>query len=312
MPDADQGSNTPVVTAVFDFSNIDLSGLSGMAAPSTSVPEPAATDPTPAPKVWHVNTPLTAADRSAEWFSLALPSNFYFYDKKELFARRVRGAQQIKFTMAAQQNDTAMSVEAVNSCLNGINARDLTVQDYFYVMYWLRQVSYTSRKYTHVSVCRNPAHLADVAARKVTPDSLRTVHVIEQTDMTERVFDPAALLALDLTLANEAGLTLRPPMVSDMIAIAELASDPSVPEYAEMVTCLDTYSGVIGAINGKPVTAQERYAFLQTAEPDLMHLLSQYTKAVTQYGVQEFINVKCAGCGASGQTELSVSAHSFF
>ncbi len=257
-------------------------------------------------------TPLSPSDKDANLFKIDLPSGGFFYPPGiEVYARLVRGKQQAKFSRAAAERSTRLSVEAVTSCLEGFNAKDLTVEDFNYVMYWLRTLSYTKTQFSHVSICTNPEHLKQVAAKAVPAETLKTVHIITNTNLEERDFDPSTLDQLDLSLVREAGIELRSVLMSDMLEVSELY-DTRNPAHADAIELIDSYAGYIHSVNGEVLSLQDRVAYVENLTPDVLGQIRAYAAAASNYGVRETINVRCKECGAEHAAEIAVSAHDFF
>lgn len=315
---ADSDNSEIVVNASFSFPTKQkpAADFKDLAQP---VHEPAAetlseTAPRTQNPATSLSTPLTQADRDANLFEVALPSGNFFYPAgTRVYAGLVRGKQQAKFSRASQHNSLQITVEAVNSCLSGeFNAMDLTVPDFFYLLYWLRLHSYTKSQFSHVSVCTNPAHLARVAKQELPPDSLKTVSIINSTMLEETLFDPSCLEDLDLSSIKEAGIELRPALVKDTVELTE-TYDANDPEDADAIFLVDNYAAYIASVNGNTaMTLKERVAFVEDLSPDILSQIRSFAVAVTSYGVKELIRVRCKECGAEHVAELAVSAHNFF
>jgi len=305
FPPRSSSQQTQLPTTTVDMSELPDGLPSTAAVVSKPTNEPYTTG-------YRIATPLSPADKDANLFHLALPSNGYFYPPgTKVFGRLVRGKQQAKFTRAAAENSLALTVEAVNSCLEGLNAADLTVLDFFYVMYWLRTLSYTKSQFTHISICTDPKHLQRVAKKELRPESLKTVTIVNNTTLEEDLFDPAALDALDLDLVTAAGITLKPPLVSDTLELAD-AYDARNPEDADAIELVDSYASCIDTVHGQRLSLKDRVAVVEELDPDVLGQIRAYAGAVTRYGIRELIRVRCKECGAEHQAELAVSAHSFF
>lgn len=317
---ADPAPTEIVVNASFSFPqknksapSADFNDLSQPTVVSTPVPTgPERSEPVQ--KATSLSTPLTQADRDANLFEVALPSgNFFYPPGARIYSGLVRGKQQAKFSRASQHNSLQLTVEAVNSCLSGeFNAMDLTVPDFFYLLYWLRLHSYTKSQFSHVSVCTNPEHLARVAKQEIPPDTLKTVSIINNTMLEETLFDPACLEDLDLSCIKGAGIELRPALVKDTVELTE-TYDSNSPDDADAIFLVDNYAAYIASVNGNSqMTLKERVAFVENLDPDVLSQIRSFAVAVTSYGVKELIRVRCKECGAEHVAELAVSAHNFF
>ena len=272
---------------------------------------------------------MTQADRDARYFSLSLPSNFYWYPFKKLTASLITGVQQMKLERAANQDSSRFTVEAVTSALgDGVNAMDLTLQDFYYVMYWLRLASYTKFDFDHVAICRHPDHLRDVAEKKKPATSLKTVTVLKSTQITETPFVPFEI-SEEL---KASGLRVGPARMSDVVDLSEMdigeapvpgkpkKLDPKAEEtiyfgdlacYLDPVQMDSRWNRKEDGEIGKGLTLEQRMDLVRGMSGDLIRELQGYIKKVNAYGVAEFINVRCKGCGAEVRSEVRVSASDF-
>lgn len=264
-----------------------------------------------------INRPLTSSERNAQYIQIDLPSGFVFYPFKSLSAKLITGRVQAKLTHAANTNHLRSTIEAITACLgDGINAHDLTIPDFFYVMYWLRLNSYTAFEFTHISVCRNPAHHAKVAEGKLEPKTLKTMHTLKQTQITETKLAGVPQVP---QIVQDAGLNIRPQRMSDVIDMHEWI-DEKDPNHGEkqflglLAVHLDpVQTNPRWNPEGKPVlTFLERTELAAELPADLTRaILHEWENAVNSYGVVESIKVKCKECGAEELSELSVSASDF-
>lgn len=286
--------------------------------PEVATEEPATTEPKY--KVVTLGTPLTAADRDARYFSLQLPSNFVFYPFKHLTASLITGVQQMKFSKASAEDSTRYTVEAVTSALgDGVNAADLTLRDFFYVMYWLRLASYTKFDFNHVAVCRNPEHMEKIVKKTLPPSSLKSVFVLKHTELREKQFQP---FEVDEAI-RESGLQVGPARMHDVITMSEY--DPGTKEapnplwdeivfygdLASYLTPVQTHPKWDATGKQEPMTLEQRMDLVKKMSGDLIRALKEYRTKIDDYGVSEFINVKCKGCGAVVRTEVRISASDF-
>lgn len=263
-------------------------------------------------------TPLTDADRSAEYLPLQLPSNFVYYPFKRLNAKLVRGVQQAKLVRAAKEGSTRLTVEAITSLLgDGINAADLTVPDFFYVMYWLRLASYTAFPFNHVARCNNAKHLADVGAGTKPVASLQTIHQVTRTNLEETALGGLPGVP---EVIRAAGLNVKPHLMKDVIEIQELPESTEreeqqyLAELASLISPLQEGQWAFTNDDGtlRLGTYAERMELAGRLPADVTRaLLHEWTTACSSYGVKESIIVKCQGCGAEVKTEVSISAPNF-
>lgn len=249
-----------------------------------------------------------SAENSPAYYSIQLPSGFFFYPFKSLSACLVTGRHQMKFSRSAKEGNLRYTVEAVTSCLgDGVNSADLCVPDFYYVLYWLRTASYTKYDFTHLSVCTNPEHVARVKSEELPVSTLKTVHILKSTQIEEDPFDPQSIFTMDLSATKAAGLVLGYHAMRDAVEFNE-KFDVDAPDFADAMWSVDLACTLHPKHHG---TLAERMELVASLPADVIRELDAYANVSATYGVREFVNVRCKECGAEQRSQLSVSAHSF-
>lgn len=263
------------------------------------------------------------SESSADYYSLSLPSRFSFYPFKQLSCKIVNARAQGKFTRAAKENSMRTTVEAVSYLLgDGVSAFNLTLKDFYYVLYWLRLASYTRMDMTHVAQCSNPDHIDRVidSQRKkedqkyppekwLTQQSLRSVHIINNTTLSEKQFNKSDFDHLEFPTLKSMGIELKPCYMDDVVDYTEYL-DFDKPE-AEELDDIANLACYVASVKGKFLPYAARVDLVGDLTDDALTELESFEAAMNSYGVTESINVKCPGCGAEIKTELSISAHTF-
>ena len=277
------------------------------------------------PEARNLHTPLTAADRDADMCTIWLPSNNYFYSFDALSIHtRLKGKHQAKFNKAHKEGSMRFTVEAVTSMLgDGVNAMDLTLEDYYFVMFWLRLVSYTKTQYVHTARCNSARHLEMLEAGTVEEKTLFSTHFVSNTDLTETYFDPAKLEAMEFPELTKAGIVLKPALMRDAVEFSEQITqryssiDPETheltfaPEYEELAY-LGNLASFIRSYQGQTtLTLGQRMTVVGDLDADAIDEIMQFATAVSNYGVNETIRVPCSTCGEMIESEVSISAHAF-
>jgi hypothetical protein len=258
----------------------------------------------------------TEVQRDPSAMSVELPSNFFFYDFKELAVKPLKGYHQAKFSRSAKEKSHKHMVEAISTVLtDGISAYDLTIPDFYWVLYYLRLSCYTKSPMIHRTVCTNPEHVLDVAAGRKTKDSLITLSTITKTMLQDITFNPEKEFeGFDQTAADaffeKHGLKLHPVLVRDMVEMGTLYSDDGDEgEDSEMEYCAE-FAGLLKSPD-KHLTLADRISIVKTLDIDEIELIKDYSRRVSAYGVKETIKAHCGDCSAEVNTVVSISAHSF-
>jgi hypothetical protein len=248
-----------------------------------------------------------------------LPSRFEFYgaEFKECFVKPMTGFHQSKFYRSANEQKDLHSANALTSLI-GFDAKELTLPDFFFLLYWLRLNCYTKTQLIHNGVCNSPAHLAKVREKKLPSESLRSVHTInktwlEQEDLSEDYLAGFEESAAELMAALEPiGYTLDVPRMRDTIELHDdLSSDEKYKDVIIEMEYMSDRASCIRRVDGAPVTLRERIQLVEQLPMDVHDMLDEWRVRVSMYGVKESIKFKCTECGAQVENPVLISAHSF-
>lgn len=283
---------------------------------------------------------FTNAIAEPEGTSLALPSRFAFYGFQDLYASPFRAKHLAKLQRAHREQSLLPMVEAVSSILMtttpGYTALgfDLTLPDFYFVLYWLRLNSFTKSNYTHKTTCQNEAHMKRVEdgyrleeyqqkvaagemsqeqfnliqAQVLPEDSLQIAEIVRQSTMKvqelENIPDPE-----HYHFSDTSAMFLRPPTMRDVIEFQDapqMASKESRTEFsylAQMASHIQHRELLL--------TLAVRVDIVGEATADQVAMLQDYEQAIGTYGVDEEVVVTCKGCGASRKSKLILDAFSF-
>lgn len=260
-----------------------------------------------------VRAPLPSVERDPDYTSVELPSQFHFYNFKELAIGSIRVKHQAKFARAAKEQSTRITVETISSLLgDGISAMDLTIPDFFWVMYWLRMNNFSKSPLTHRAVCRDTEHNAAVERGEKKKDSLVTLDIVSKSKIKETFLDVAAITAFqntaDLHEFLKGGYTLSAPLIRDTIELEDKWADRE--DFQEIEFMADAAS-CIRSTNGELVSLEKRIEFVGNLTPDALNTLNEFRVLVQTYGVEEKISTKCKDCNAVIENEISITAFDF-
>lgn len=287
--------------------------------PSTSSRQAARKPAMTATMLDHLEQPIVQAkpveQTNPKFLQADLPSNFYFYEFQSLSVGPVLGFHQAKFSRAAKEKRTRYMVDAISTLLpDDISAWELTIPDFYWLLYWIRMTYYTKVQLVHTAVCTSPAHIKRIQKGELPKESLVSVHTLSKSILKENVFDPKPLeeflQTADLEFLDNSPFTLAPSCIADIIDIEEnLLSHENYPEIEYLVD----YAGYLQ--NRDPSTPklgmQERCKFVETLSTEDLSTIEQFRSLVSAYGVEESIRFTCPECRAESETKISISAHSF-
>jgi hypothetical protein len=255
-----------------------------------------------------VSTPgFTNPVAEAEAVLIDLPSNYVFYEFKDLYIKPFKGRHLAKLSRASDEGSFLQIVEVVSSVLSNTRgdqnlAFDLALPDFYFVLYWLRQNSYTKYMYTHTTTCENEAHVKKVMDGQLPQDSLVVSEIVRKSSL--KINKLEHLPNPELYVLQYPGATCKSVTARDTV---EMMEHPQFAEEdfryaAEIAAYLDI---------GHPASLQERIAVVEDMCADDISTIKAYEKAIMDYGVVESINVKCKECGASWVSKITLDAHSF-
>jgi len=250
--------------------------------------------------------PATEAEiKDPSLLSLDLPSSFLFYPFKELRVELIKGRHQAKFARAAETRNLQTLVEAVSATIGtqGVTAFDLTVPDFYWVLYWHKINSFTKAKFTLTTDCENPEHVKDVVNGVKPKDSLIIQAFVNKSSLKETKL--ATIPEVEDSVELPEDLALKPALMRDVV---EYIDHPNQDEPGFQL--LGQFATMIEVV-GQETSFEERLRRIEDLSADQIQMIRDYETAINQYGIEETMTVKCKECGASKVAKLSIDAFSF-
>lgn len=246
--------------------------------------------------------------------SVALPSRFAYYGFKDLYVVPFRNGHLAKLQRANTEGNLQPVVEVVSSVIYTSTpgyqnlAFQLTMPDFFFVLYWLRLNSFTKASFTHKTKCTNPDHVQAVKDGKMAEDTLQIKRIVDKTTLItrelEEIPDPEVF-----NFGPDSDLVFNPPRMQDVLEFLDhpFMQDPNtrvefsyLAQQASHVQSSKEY-----------LSLERRIDMVENFDLDTVQLLKQFEKAMKSYGVEESIMVTCKGCGASRKSTISLDASAF-
>jgi len=259
--------------------------------------------------------PEAADTKDPTAITVYLPSRYEFYNFSSISLKPLKGYHQAKFHRAAKEKTDRHVADAITSLLpKGILAEELTIPDFYYILYWLRLNSYTKTNLVHKGVCTNPEHVMKVRAGESSRDTLYTVSIISKSWLKEVQLDEKYLDGFDQELIQltaallPLGYTLTAPRIFDSIELDEEYKDV---ENFEEISYLADRASCIKRTDGVRSTLRERIQVVEELDINIHDMLEEWRLRCSLYGVQESIRFTCKECGADVENPVSISAHSF-
>ena len=253
---------------------------------------------------------FTNPSADPEAISVALPSEFAFYGFKDLYVKPFRILHLAKLSKAHEDRSMLPMIEAVSAVLSttaqnveGPLAFDLCVADFYFVLYWLKLHSFAKATLVTTSFCLNPVHIVQVQNKEMPEDSLKIVTTITQPNLQVnhlKELPPPELYALPEPFY------CRPATMRDTVEFLEH------PDWLDVeYQYLGKLASVFTSKENPRMTLAERIEVVANFDGDTCFKLQEYEKAMDCFGVEETINIKCNGCGASRDSKITLDAHSF-
>lgn len=312
-PQAPQRRMVQEVVSTQSFAFPDRTGQ-GNQAPEAAAPvaQPTPTA-TPAPKSY--------AEVDPDFTSIDLPSIFQFYDFKSLALRTLKGSHQAKFSRARKEGRLRYVVEAISATLEpNRSAFDLTPGDFYFLMFWQRVNSFTKNPMVVTAYCDNEKHnhsvyVGDEVDDPDNPGEKKIVKMDESTLQNESFLKSTTLDSVyaekvDTShLAITAKYLLGVETMRDVVEATEFIQDAKEPLTEEDMFLIKYAPFLKTGPNQENIVAKMKV--VADMDADDLAELDEYMHLVTRYGVNEFANIRCKGCGASIRVNIPFDALTF-
>jgi len=239
-----------------------------------------------------------------------LPSRFSFYSFQSLGIRPFTLMELKKLFRAHTSSNFKDIVDVIGATIDR-NVYDLTVGDFWFLMYWQRINSYKKSPMTVPWTCEANDHVLAVELDRLLPETLKNTVTVNKTTIRVVDFDIQAVADFTARIREEYGVDLFPGTIRDVVAMVKLADkvEPDDDWIAKYATNISPDHGA---------TIQERMKFLENMSQredinaiDFIYEIEQFVK-IAEHGVRESITSKCKECDAEREVPLTLDAHSFF
>ena len=280
---------------------------------------------------------------TAAYEDVWLPSEFVSYPWKDLQVRRFN----IDEIRAVVRSRTSGNLRHLIRAVDGTLSRpitDLTVGDFWYLMYWHRLNSYKKSPFTIQWVCDDDDHLKRVGGQDLAegeeplaPETLRNLLTVNKSNLKTQSIDKEKYAELHARLLQEYGVHIVPQTLVDFVAATDeddelehqrkLAREKrakaaeagdvdaflnddelSESEQDEDRGFIYRYAALLSPVHGESL--QQRAEWLSQQPPDLLIDLEEVLE-VADHGVEESWTVTCKECGASKTIQQSLDALTF-
>lgn len=255
------------------------------------------------------------AEKNSNYFNITddvLSKFIYYQDYSTLSIRPFSIAEVRKIFKASVVDKLEPIVEAISACIDpDKSALDLTIPDFWALMFWERMNSYKKSNQWNVEFnCSSDDHIRMVAEGKATQESFKQVqHITAKSQLNIKFIDHLAVIDFISRVHKEYEIFLDAPRMRDSIEAESILNDiPELEDQVDMVFIIRLASH-LNKVHGE--TLEDRIEFINKIEPDLINEILEFEK-LNKYGISEKIETTCEVCGTKGVVELSLDAQTFF
>lgn len=258
------------------------------------------------------------SEKHTEYVDLTggITSKFIFYPYNTLSIKPFTLGCIRKVYRAVSTSKMSHMAEVISFCIDpDKSALNLTVKDFWSLMFWERINSYKKAPYKVKFKCNDEKHLDAVDAGKVKEETLVNEQIIKSTNDLELIWiDADKTLQFIARIQEEYGVSLYPARMSDVIELENLQAvgkDKATQEQNDELEWIAKLASNLNKSHG--TTLQERIDFLTDGDisPDLLNEIEEFV-IVSDHGIREKLHVKCKECGAERDETLSFDALTFF
>lgn len=245
---------------------------------------------------------------NAEGILLGLPSKHKFYKFKDLYTKSLTGFHMPKLARARSERNSRLTAEVLGSVLSTtdpkINDKELvfklTVEDYYFLLYWHLMNSFAEPFITIRSYCIGLEHTSEVEQGKKPMSSLAISEKRRIEGLELRQFEEPE----DFKDYEElVGQPLQPCTVGDQLDWME---HPKFAEDEEF-----RYAGRYACFLNTGGRLTDRIEVFNTLSLQQISYLKEYSEKVSDYGINHKVEVTCKECGVSRREVILLDAHTF-
>lgn len=242
----------------------------------------------------------------AEGVAVELPSRFLFYPFKDLFIHPLRLFHLPKVAQARADRSLLTLLEVVSSVLTTSDPRykhkplafDLTEQDFYYTLYWLRKANFTNVSFIHTTQCQHEPHLREVDEGKVEAESLRISEYVTKSRLVQKQLDKNLVVP---TVGPQPGVRIRPRTMGAAADVQEYPDHAKMPDF-------EFRQNIAQRLDIDFFRALD---FVDMLTPREIETVLDFEESLGDYGIKEKIRVRCKHCGVERETETVMSAPTF-
>jgi len=236
--------------------------------------------------------------------------------------RRFNNDDVLKIYDARAEKSLRMLAEAVGATLDGFSIWDLTVGDFWYLMYWHRLHSYPKNPFIVSWTCTADPHLQDVRDEKISVKTLEQEMILKNSDLDIVELDVPGFTTLLEKIKTDFGVTATAMRMGDYVRLIEMEDEneeamrksmetqgKSVPKYRASDFLRARHAAHLSSVHGASLE-QRSSALMTLADFSLWPWLDKVATG-SEHGVRETYGVRCAVCNTRAEVEVALDALTF-
>lgn len=222
-----------------------------------------------------------------------LPSKGKIYPEGiRIYGRRLKPSMLNKLSTMTAENMELVANEVLSYSISGIDYREIGVGDKWYLIYWLRDISYKGRPFKIGKYC-------DSCKRNIVHDYyFKDLNVMYLSEEFEKV--------VNLDVSGDTILIDLPRIKNEFVANS-LKKDEIASKFDESIINLSIN---IGSVNGKELTPLEKCEYIEELDPVDYSILMNKLGEITIYGITFTTKFDCE-CGEKLEAFVPLNS-SFF
>lgn len=235
-----------------------------------------------------------------------VPSKGSVYPEGVITVRPFTVFEVQKIHRGLEEKAIRYEIDALGACIN-IDAYNLTLGDFYWLMYWERVNSYKRSPFNVTYRCSARDHVEKVVNGELEESTLENQISYTASELKEVPLDEANANAFAEAFHCEYGLYLDLPRIGDLIEEDEEKVDNGEKWF-------NRYAAVINR-QRYGAKLKERRTFIkkwlrENSDPDILEEFEEWFKII-EHGVQEKIPVKCKECGVIDNAEVVITPLAF-
>lgn len=261
----------------------------------------------------------------SKYLTTGLPSGCKLYTgftDNVMHVRRFGVEDTLKIYDARAEESLRMLAEAVGATLDNFSVWDLTVGDFWFLMYWHRIHSYPKSPFIVNWTCGHTDHLTSINQGKLGVETLNQEMVLRNSDLQVVELKEEVVRTKLKAIADEYGVTADVMRMGDYVRIIEMEEEDelhlrktaeetgkAVPKYRKSDYLMARHASNLGRVHGASI--EDRVQALKNLNDTSMWKHLDELVLLADHGVVETYKVGCKACGHKAEVEVALDAMTF-